>query len=331
MEAAARSGRIVAVKPLSEGARDIVPLDAAEIEGRLRALAPAPYEPNRADAIAGGRAVSWRANRRPTFCGSPTESNSAARLTLPRDSPRQADRSRWSTDGTGARAIAGVENEAGALDRRVSSALTERAPAKGSCALSTPRAAKSPRAPFDFGSSLVTTSRFELPVELRNEVSRSRDRRRAVRQARPGSSTIARAGGGSPSPPARAPTSPSRSSPPATISGARWSPLRTSSNGTIRASDPVVSLLAERPSVLALADMSVAPGAEHDAIVNFLDKGGVLAAVRGQSVGRRGRRSDSERPSARRTPARRRIVLGDAQAYRSFPAGQPLFRSRRAR
>ncbi len=51
LDAAARSGRIVAVKPLSDGARDIEPLDAAEIEGRLRSLAPQPYEPPRADSM----------------------------------------------------------------------------------------------------------------------------------------------------------------------------------------------------------------------------------------------------------------------------------------
>ncbi len=33
--------------------------------------------------------------------------------------------------------------------------------------------------------------------------------------------------------------------------------------------DPIVSLLEEKPSVLVLADMSVAPGPEHDAIAQF--------------------------------------------------------------
>ena len=51
IESAVRSGRIVAVKPLSEGARDIAPLDAAEVDGRLRSLAPVPYEPSRAASM----------------------------------------------------------------------------------------------------------------------------------------------------------------------------------------------------------------------------------------------------------------------------------------
>src|SRR5208337_3500386 len=51
LDGAARSGRIVAVKPFSEGARDIAPLDAGEVESRLRSLAPVPYQPTRADAM----------------------------------------------------------------------------------------------------------------------------------------------------------------------------------------------------------------------------------------------------------------------------------------
>ena len=49
----------------------------------------------------------------------------------------------------------------------------------------------------------------------------------------------------------------------------------------IRRADPILSLLAEKPSVLALADMSVAPGPEHDAIAQFLDHGGVLLRFAG--------------------------------------------------
>src|SRR5271157_786688 len=43
IDAASRSGRIVAIEALSQGGRDITPLDAAEVEGRIRSLAPAPY------------------------------------------------------------------------------------------------------------------------------------------------------------------------------------------------------------------------------------------------------------------------------------------------
>ena len=49
--AAARSGRIVAVQPVSQGGQDIAPLDRSGLEGRLRSLAPVPYAPDRAGAL----------------------------------------------------------------------------------------------------------------------------------------------------------------------------------------------------------------------------------------------------------------------------------------
>ena len=47
------------------------------------------------------------------------------------------------------------------------------------------------------------------------------------------------------------------------------------------ASDPIVSLIAEKPAVLALADMSVGSGAAHDALVKFVEDGGVLVRFAG--------------------------------------------------
>ena len=55
------------------------------------------------------------------------------------------------TDGTGARAIAGVENEAGALTARLVRS-DERAPAKGAARALDASGREIARAPFDFGS-----------------------------------------------------------------------------------------------------------------------------------------------------------------------------------
>ncbi len=281
MGAAARSGRIVAVKPLSEGARDIAPLDAAGIEGRLRALATVPYEPSRADSMP---AIEQFLAREPKadvlWIADGVElggaSGFAARLASLSRSVEVA------TDGTGARAIAGVENEAGALAARLVRS-DERAPAKGSVRALDARGREIARAPFDFDSNLVTTSRFELPVELRNQTAEvviegerstgatwlidDRSRRRRVAIASGASADIAQ--------PLLSPTYYLKRA---------LEPLADISESHDSASDPVVSLLAEGPSVLALADMSVAPGPEHDAIVNFLDKGGVLLRFAGSRL-----------------------------------------------
>jgi hypothetical protein len=49
---AARAGRLAALVPLSQGALEIAPLDPAQTAEKLRALAPAPYAPDRNATLA---------------------------------------------------------------------------------------------------------------------------------------------------------------------------------------------------------------------------------------------------------------------------------------
>ena len=327
MDAAARSGRIVAVKPVSEGARDIAPLDAAGIEGRLRSLAPVPYAPARMDSIP---AIEQFLAREPKtevlWIADGVELGGAggfaARLAALSQSVEVV------TDGTGARAVAGVENEAGALTARLVRS-DERAPRGGSVRALDARGREIARAPFDFGSSLVATTRFELPVELRNEAAEvaiegersagatwlvdDRSRRRRVAVASGASADIAQ--------PLLAPSYYLRRA---------LEPFADVSESHDASRDPIVSLLAEGPSILALADMSVAPGPEHDAIEKFLDKGGVLLRFAG---GRLAAGDDDLIPTELRRggrQSRRRPVLGDPQAHRPIPTGQPVLRAHRA-
>src|SRR5208283_1712723 len=136
------------------------------------------------------------------------------------------------------------------------------------------------RAPFDFGAKLGVDVRFDLPVELRNEAQRivvdgdrsagatwlvdDRSRRRRVAIASGTSADSAQ--------PLIAPSY---------YLSRALAPFADISEWRDSASDPVVSLLAEKPSVLALADMSVAPGPERDAVERFLDDGGVLVRFAG--------------------------------------------------
>ena len=322
LDAAARSGRIVAVKPLSEGARDIAPLDAAGIEGRLRSLAPVPFEPSRADSMPA--IEQFLARERKTdvlWIADAVElggaSSFAATLAALSRSIEVV------TDGTGVRAIAGVENEAGALAVRLARS-DERAPAKGSVRALDAHGREIARAPFDFGSSLVTTSHFELPVELRNEAAEvviesersaaatwlvdDRSRRRRVAIASGASADIAQ--------PLLAPSYYLKRA---------LEPFADVSESHDSSSDPVVSLLSEGPSVLALADMSVAPGPEHDAIVNFLDKGGVLLRFAGSRLAAG---DDDLTPSDLRRGGRQ---LGGALSWETpkhiapFAPGSPFF------
>ncbi len=169
MLAAARAGRPVAIKPFSEGGRDIVPLNAGEIEGRLRSLAPAPFAPSReAAAAAIERYLATAPSADVLWIADGVELGGAhefaARIS-------RLARPEVVADGVGVRAIAGADNEAGSLKARlVRSDAT--APAVGVARALDAQGREIGRAPFDFGANLTVDVRFELPVELRNEVQR---------------------------------------------------------------------------------------------------------------------------------------------------------------
>jgi hypothetical protein len=322
MEAAARAGRVVAVKPLSQGAEAIAPLDMAEIEGRVRSLAPVPYAPEREAALP---AIQQFLAREPKaeilWIADGVElggaSGFAGRLAALTRSVEVV------TDGAGTRAIAGVDNEAGALAVRLTRS-DRLAAARGTARAHDAQGREIGRAPFDFGDSLLTEARFDLPVELRNDISRvvidgersagatwlidERSRRRRVAIASGASADVAQ--------PLLAPNYYLKRA---------LEPFADVSEWHDSSSDPIVSLLAEKPSVLALADMSVAPGPERDAIVQFLDQGGVLLRFAGTRLAAG---DDDLTPSELRRGGR---LLGGALSWETpkhiapFEAGSPFF------
>ena len=322
MDAATRSGRIVAVKPVSEGARDIVPLDAAGIEGRLRSLTPVPYAPARAASIpAIEQFLAGEPKTELLWIADDVElggaGSFAARLAGLGQSVEVV------TDGTGVRAVGGIENAAGALTVRLARS-DDRTPAKGSARALDARGREIARVPFNFNSSLVASTRFELPVELRNEVSEvviegersagatylidDQSRRRRVAVASGASADISQ--------PLLAPGYYLRRA---------LEPFSDVSESHDSESDPIVSLLSEGPSVLALADMSVSPGPQHDAIEKFLENGGVLLRFAG---GRLAAGDDDLVPTDLRRGGRQ---FGGALSWESpkhiapFPPGSPFF------
>ena len=278
LEAAARSDRTMALEPFSQGTQDIAPLDAAQVDGRLRSLAPSPFQPSRTAALPAverflarwpDAEVVWIADG-VELGGAREFSDKLGRLTKSVEVV---------TTGSGARAVSGADNEAGALVVRVTRS-DQSAPAKGEARALDSQGREVGRAPFDFAAQLTADARLEFPVELRNEVSRvaidgersagaiwlmdERSRRRRVAIASGATADIAQ--------PLLAPSYYLKRALQPFADIVEW---RDSST------DPIVALLAERPSVLVLADMSVAPGPEHDAIAQFLDKGGVLLRFAG--------------------------------------------------
>ena len=321
-EEAARAGRIVAIKPLSQGGQEIAPLDRAGVEGQLRALAPAPYAPDRAAAVpAIERFLAREPKTDVLWIADGIELGGASAL-----SARLASLSRSVevvTDGSGALALAGADNEAGALTARLTRS-DARAPGTGTARALDAQGREVGRAPFDFGAKSATEARFDLPVELRNEVARvvvdgersagatwlidERSRRRRVAIASGASADVAQ--------PLLAPSYYLRRA---------LQPFADISEWHDSSTDPIVSLLEQKPSVLVLADMSVAPGPELDAITQFLDNGGVLLRFAGTRLAAG---DDTLTPTALRRGGR---LLGGALSWESpkhiapFEAGSPFF------
>ena len=227
------------------------------------------------------------------------------------------------TDGRGALALAGADNEAGALTARLTRS-DARAPAKGAVRALDAQGREVGRAAFDFGAKSVVDARFDLPVELRNDVTQvvidgersagatwlidERSRRRRVAIASGASADVAQ--------PLLAPSYYLKRA---------LQPFADISEWHDSSTDPIVSLLEQKPSVLVLADMSVAPGPELDAITQFLDNGGVLLRFAGTRLAAG---DDTLTPTALRRGGR---LLGGALSWESpkhiapFEAGSPFF------
>ncbi|HXE23353.1 MAG TPA: DUF4159 domain-containing protein [Roseiarcus sp.] len=320
--AAARAGRIVAIETLSQGGQEITPLDRSGVEGRLRALAPVPYAPDRATTLpAIERFLAREPKTDVLWIADGVELGGASAF-----STRLASIARSVevvTDGRGALALAGADNEAGALTARLTRSDTH-APGTGTVRALDAQGREVGRAAFDFAVKPVTEARFDLPVELRNEVTRvvidgersagatwlidERSRRRRVAIASGASADVAQ--------PLLAPSYYLKRA---------LQPFADISEWHDSSTDPIVSLLEQKPSVLILADMSVAPGPELDAITQFLDNGGVLLRFAGTHLAAG---DDTLTPTALRRGGR---LLGGALSWETpkhiapFEAGSPFF------
>src|SRR5579871_262804 len=319
---ATRSGRVVAIHTLSEGGQDIAPLGRAGIEGQLRSLSPAPYAPDRAAALpAIERFIAREPKTDVLWIADGVELGGASAFSAKLASIARSIE--VVTDSRGALALAGAENEAGALTARITRADAS-APATGSVRAVDAQGREVGRSAFDFGAKLTVDARFDLPVELRNDVTQvviesersagatwlidERSRRRRVAIASGASADVAQ--------PLLAPSYYLKRA---------LQPFADISEWHDSSSDPIVSLLDEKPSVLVLADMSVAPGPELDAITKFLENGGVLLRFAGTRLAAG---DDTLTPTALRRGGR---LLGGALSWETpkhiapFEAGSPFF------
>src|SRR3984957_1895540 len=319
---AERAGRIVALGVLSEAGKDIAPLDKSRLDGRLRSLAPVPYAPERVAALpAIERFLAAEAKTDILWIADGVERGGASAF-----STRLASIARSVEVVTGSSSVlglAGADNEAGALTTQLTRSDT-RAPATGTVRALDAQGREVGRAGFDFGAKSVVDAHFDLPVEVRNDVTQvvidsehsaaatwlidERSRRRRVAIASGASADVAQ--------PLLAPNYYLKRA---------LQPFADVSEWHDSSTDPIVSLLDQKPSVLVLADMSVAPGPELDAITQFLNNGGVLLRFAGTRLAAG---DDTLTPTALRRGGR---LLGGALSWETprhiapFEAGSPFF------
>lgn len=281
IEAARQSGETVAVVPVSAGAKTIVPSDAAAALDRLRALQPVPDTPDRA---ATGHAIADFVHAHPTTAIV------------------------WLTDGIergNARAFAEalvalkVKTVVVADDRPVV-ALTDPRNDGSALAVRVLRSTKSGEgsgvvraldlkgltigeAPFAFAGGDSVDARFELPIELRNDIARleivgghsagavtlldSRWKRRSVGIVSGDTADTAQ--------PLLAPNYYLRKA---------LSPFADVHEPRPGTPDPIGAMLDDKVNVLVLADIGTIAGPIRDRLSKWVDDGGLLVRFSGMRL-----------------------------------------------
>ena len=265
---------------MSQGELDIAPGDPAHNAEKLRALEPAPFAPDRGATFGAiQRFLARNPKSEILWIADGLERGGAGAFARQLAGLAKDQNVSVLTDNASALGLTGVDNLAGALQARVLRADV-RARQKGVLRALDAKGLTIGEAPFDFGQERVATAKFDLPIELRNDVARvaiadersagavalldERWRRRRVAIASGASADIAQ--------PLLAPSY---------YLTRALTPFADVREWRDSASDPIVSLIAEKPAVLALADMSVGAGPAHDALAKFVEDGGVLVRFAG--------------------------------------------------
>ena len=280
LRGATNAGRLAAIAPMSQGGLDIAPLDPPRAEDKLRALAPVAYAPSREATLpAIDRFLKANPGAEILWIADGVERGGAGAFARALGAAASGHKVSVVTDRTTPIAIAGIENLAGALAAHLTRAGADARNAGVVRALDA-QGRSVGEAPFDFGGGRTTVANFDLPVELRNQVSRivvagensagaawlvdERDRRRRVAILSGASADVAQ---------------PLLS--PAYYIRRALAPFAEIREWRDTSSDPILSLLAEKPSVMILADMSVPPGPARDKLVAYVEGGGLLVRFAG--------------------------------------------------
>ncbi|MGA2636510.1 DUF4159 domain-containing protein [Methylocella sp.] len=278
IDAAGRRSRPIAVVATSDGPREIVATDAVKALDRLRAINPAPYVPDRGAALAAIRgfvaghpqpSIVWIADGLEAGHARDFASGLAA-LGVNLDVVGGADP---------VRALAGPQNLAGGLEVRMLRAAAG-GPEQGEVRALDMKGLAIGSAPFDFAGQMETKAKFDLPVELRNEIMRleiadehsagavslldERWRRRSIGLVSGESADVSQ--------PLLAPNYYLKKA------LAPFADVREARPGTV---DPIHELLEGHVAIMILADVGAVSGPAHDELRRFVEDGGILLRFAG--------------------------------------------------
>lgn len=301
---AARAGAPVAIVALSDQSTQEA-TDAAQAGRRLRALRPQPFRPDRTVAAAQlGQFIKAHPDGRIVWIG---------------DGLAQGDRNDFTQalKSAGARvetlvddhltlALSGPVNSAKSLSvdvLRVSVA----GPSQASVIASDSKGRKLGRATIDFGAGLRATATFDLPIEVRNDVSLLRIEGEnsagavALLDSRSSVKRVALiAGAADEAQPLLSPLH---------YLEKAFGPFSQTRQARAGAVEPALDLLPEHPNVVVLADVSLSPGDSFDALTKFVDEGGTLVRFAGPRLANA---ADTLLPTRLRRNGR---VLGGAMSW----------------
>jgi hypothetical protein len=278
IEAAGQNSQLAAVVATSEGSREILPLDAVKAQNRLRALKPVPYVPDRLPVLA---AIEKYAadHPKPTIVWI---ADGLDRGHLQEFAGKLASISSERTlvaDQTSIRGLAGAQNQTGRLDVRVLRAGLS-GPEQWLVRALDRKGLQLGEAFFNFAGGSEAQAKFEMPVELRNEIARleitgehsagavflldERSRRRRAGLVSGETLDVAQ--------PLLAP---------AYYLTKALSPFADLRQASPSATDPVQSLLDDHVAILILADVGMVPGETHQNLTRFVEDGGILVRFAG--------------------------------------------------
>ncbi len=281
IEAAGRRSQPVAVAAASDAGREIAPADAGEALERLRALAPAPFAPDRLLVLAPiEKFIGAHHDSSIVWIADGIEQGHARDFAA-----KLAALSAHVEIVTGAdpvRALAGPQNLAGGLEARV---LRSRqgGPEQGLVRALDLKGLALGAAAFDFTGAKETKARFEMPVELRNDVARleiadehsagavslldERWRRRRIGLVSGETADLSQ--------PLLAPNY---------YLVKALSPFADMREARPGATEPIRALLGDHVAVMILADVGAVSGPAHDDLLRFVEDGGVLLRFAGSHL-----------------------------------------------